>query len=283
MVLLMKPFEIMRHGRQGPTHTCMISQRARFMGPTWGPPGSCRPQVGPMLALWLMLSGLTWLVSAKVPDSYVTRASATMSLVWFSRNFRFSAPKGWIRWGLNKVTDVLQTKIFMNFTERILVWFKFNFKFVFMGQLKYSIIGPSNHLAQHGHFAQESHYSDVIMGAIASQITSLTIVYSTVYSGTDKRKHQSSASLAFVRGIHRWPVNSPHKWPVTRKMFPFDDVIIVYIIVSDSVWQWSAYLQNTWHLQKSNLWRMTTLDRNRKKYKTIIIIIGWGLTNQGNP
>ena len=37
---------------------------------------------------------------------------------------------------------------------------------------------------------------------------------------------QSSASLAFVRGIHRWPVNSPYKWPVTRKMFPFDDVIM---------------------------------------------------------
>ena len=70
-----------------------------------------------------------------------------------------------------------------------------------------------------------SHYSDVIMGALASQITSLTIVYSTVYSDTDQRKHQSSASLAFVRGIHRGPVNSPHKWLVTRKMFPFDDVI----------------------------------------------------------
>ena len=57
-------------------------------------------------------------------------------------------------------------------------------------------------------------------------ITSLTIVYSTVYSGADQRKHQSSASLAFVWGIHQWPVNSPHKWPVTRKMFPFDDVIM---------------------------------------------------------
>ena len=64
------------------------------------------------------------------------------------------------------------------------------------------------------------------MGAITSQITSLTIVYSTVYSDADQRKHQSSASLAFVGGIHRGPVNSPHKWPVTRKMFPFDDVIM---------------------------------------------------------
>ena len=70
------------------------------------------------------------------------------------------------------------------------------------------------------------HYGDVIMGAIVSQITSLTIVYSTVYSEADQTKHQSSASLAFVRGIHRGPVNSPHKWPVTRKMFPCDDVIM---------------------------------------------------------
>ena len=63
------------------------------------------------------------------------------------------------------------------------------------------------------------HYNDVIMGTIASQITSLTIVYSTVYSDADQRKQQSSASLAFMRGIQRWPVNSKHKWPVTRKMF----------------------------------------------------------------
>ena len=66
------------------------------------------------------------------------------------------------------------------------------------------------------------------MGAMVSQITSLTRVYSTIYSGADQIKHQSSASLAFVRGIHRWPVNSPHKWPVTREMFPFDDVIMLF-------------------------------------------------------
>ena len=71
------------------------------------------------------------------------------------------------------------------------------------------------------------HYSDVKMGPMMSQITSLTIVYSTVYSGANQRKHQSSVSLAFVRGIHWWPVNSPHKGPVTQKMFPFDDIIIL--------------------------------------------------------
>ena len=80
--------------------------------------------------------------------------------------------------------------------------------------------------ALYGFVLSRGHYGDVIMSMIASQITSLTIDYSTVYSDADQRKHQSSASLAFVRGIHRGPVNSPHKWPVTRKMFPFDDVIM---------------------------------------------------------
>ena len=81
------------------------------------------------------------------------------------------------------------------------------------------------------------HYCDVTMGRIASQITSLTIVYSIVYSDADQRKHQSSASLAFVWGIHRGLVNSPHKWPVTRKMFPFDDVIMVIF---------PGCMRNTW-------------------------------------
>ena len=55
------------------------------------------------------------------------------------------------------------------------------------------------------------HYNDVIMNTMASQITSLTIVYSSIYPDTGQRKYQSSASLAFVRGFHRWPVNSSHK------------------------------------------------------------------------
>ena len=65
------------------------------------------------------------------------------------------------------------------------------------------------------------------MGVMVSQITRLAIFYSTVCSEADQRKiNQSSGSLAFVRGIYRWPVNSPHKWPVTQKIFPFDDVIM---------------------------------------------------------
>ena len=72
------------------------------------------------------------------------------------------------------------------------------------------------------HITLRTHYNDVKMGTIASQITSLTIVFSTVCSDAYQRKHQSSAS--------RGPVNSPHKWPLTRKMLPFDDVIMVYSV-----------------------------------------------------
>ena len=90
------------------------------------------------------------------------------------------------------------------------------------------------------------HYNDVILGAMASQIISLTIVFSTVYLDTDQRKHQSSATLAFVRRIHRRPVNSPHKWPVTRKMFPFDDVFMDLRI-------WLGNTTVTHHLFQSDL------------------------------
>ena len=94
------------------------------------------------------------------------------------------------------------------------------------------------------------------MGAIASQITSLTIVHSTVYSDTDQRKRQSSASLAFVRGLHRGPVNSPHKWPVTRKMFPFDDVIMLFKSILVLV---TPVLRNFIWLYGMGLWQLTIL------------------------
>ena len=71
---------------------------------------------------------------------------------------------------------------------------------------------------------------------MASQITGVSIVCSAVCSGADQRKHQSSASLAFVKGIHRRPVDSPHKGPVTRKVFLFDDVIMMLPVRSGFVW-----------------------------------------------
>ena len=86
------------------------------------------------------------------------------------------------------------------------------------------------------HF-QQRHYGDVIMSAMAFQVTGVSIVYSKVFSGADQRKYQRPASLAFVI----WPMNSPHKRPVTRKMFPFDDVILASsscepVIMHHNVW-----------------------------------------------
>ena len=93
------------------------------------------------------------------------------------------------------------------------------------------------------------HYSNVIMSAMASQMTGVSIACSAVCSDTDQRKHQSSSSLAFERGIHRWSVDSPHKGPVTRKMFPFDDVLMWFIVNRITKnnrnfnWNWKMYFK----------------------------------------
>ena len=99
------------------------------------------------------------------------------------------------------------------------------------------------------------------------------IVYSAVYSGTDQRKHQSSASLAFLRGIriHRWPVNSPHKWLVTQKMFPFDDVIMAY---TPFPFQTPVLLHSSKH--DISIWLVPRLHRLRHPSKaTSITIKSW--------
>ena len=111
------------------------------------------------------------------------------------------------------------------------------------------------------------HYNGVITGAIASQITSPAIVYSTLYSGTHQRKHQSSASLAVVWGIHQWPVNSPHKGPVTQKMFPFDDVIM-YTVSS----RLPPALFFAWNHSIVMLWLVLT-SRNSKRVSCEIDIV----------
>ena len=120
--------------------------------------------------------------------------------------------------------------------------------------------------------------SDVIMGTMASQITSLTIVYSTINSGADQRKYQSSASLAFVRGIHRWPVNSPHKWPVMRRMSPFDDVIMFFVLCDDRpslTANWIPLTEGQWC--GSMLWRyhlllwMLLITWRQKQYVSILV------------
>ena len=72
------------------------------------------------------------------------------------------------------------------------------------------------------------HYSDVIMSVTASPISSVSIVCSTVCSGANQRNHQSSASLAFERGIHRWPENYPHIGHVAI-VYSFDNVIMISV------------------------------------------------------
>ena len=97
------------------------------------------------------------------------------------------------------------------------------------------------------------HYSDAIMGTMTSQITGVSIICPTVCSTAGQIKHQSSASLASVRGIHRWPVDSPHKGSVTRKMFPFDDVIMECDCVR-RVWCFSSSAQLiVWFGRESDL------------------------------
>ena len=92
-------------------------------------------------------------------------------------------------------------------------------------------------------FRESIHYNDVIMSTMASQITSLTIDYPNVYPRHRSKKTLKVSVLAFVRGFHRWPVKSPHKGPVMRKMFPFDDVIMSY----QKKWQCKIY-PNLTHL-----------------------------------
>ena len=96
------------------------------------------------------------------------------------------------------------------------------------------------------HFIRVIHYNDVIMSAMASQITFVSIVCSTVSSCAYQRKHQSSPSLAFVRGIRLWPWASLHKGSVTRKMFLFDDVIMLKLYLDISWGGWLGHIFVSW-------------------------------------
>ena len=128
------------------------------------------------------------------------------------------------------------------------------------------------------------------MCTIASEITSLTVVYSTVYSDADQRKHQSSASLAFVRGINRRPVNSPHKWPITRKMFSFDDVIILLLCHRSNHTITSVPVKQPWRIQVNKLMIKNDDINTTKRSTTVtwvfhvyIVLNGWYIFNVALP
>ena len=113
------------------------------------------------------------------------------------------------------------------------------------------------------------------MGAMAFQITSFTIVYSTVYSGADQRKHQSPASLAFVLRIHRRSVNSPHKWLVTRKMFPFDDAIMTF-----NVFRKTSSDDKTKQQVVKVLWYIGLIQRTTRWLSLLLVTNTWGQNAQ---
>ena len=140
------------------------------------------------------------------------------------------------------------------------------------------------------HFRQLSHswerYNNVIMGAIASQVTSHTIVYSTVYSDADQIKHQSSVSLAFVRGIHRGPVNSPHKWPETQKMSSVHDVIMKIIDRVIKAPHCILYAMPHYLVRSPHLWwaslhggRVSCIIQ-QKYYSAICVWWGWMINSR---
>ena len=111
-------------------------------------------------------------------------------------------------------------------------------------------------------------------------VTSLTIIYSTIYSGTDQRKHQSSAPLVFVGGIHRWHVNSPHtngQWGGKR----------FHLMTSSCCWFWQApwpiykdhtgrasfhFVTISWYTPK---WPLTTGKENSHVQICLEICFSW--------
>ena len=140
------------------------------------------------------------------------------------------------------------------------------------------------------------HYSDITMSTMASQITGVVIVYSTDCWGTDQRKHQSSASLDFVRGIHRWPVNSPHKGPVTWKIFPLDDIIMLiakilcWLVmsikaspVSQHTLQWRHNDQDSVSNHQPHGCLLSCLYRRRSKKTSKLRVTGLCVGNSPGP
>ena len=118
------------------------------------------------------------------------------------------------------------------------------------------------------------------MSAMTPLVTGVSLVYSSVCSGADQRKHQSSASLAYVRGIHRWPVYSLYKGPVTRKMFPFDDVImmkwLVCIVINETdLITCSTVLSHFVLTPVDVLWDIPRVSTDHNIYRPIFPIVNF--------
>ena len=161
----------------------LITQKAKFLGRTWGPPGSCRPQLGPMLEPCYQGSD-QW------PPSNialcVTKASAWNRTLHANHRRHLGEIQWFIDVNINILNFFVDIDCIKPSHEPILPYHE-RFSMAFNRE----------------QFHNKYHCDDVIMTTMAAQITILTVVYSTVYSDANQRKHQSSASLAFVWGIHR--------------------------------------------------------------------------------
>ena len=181
------------------------------------------------MSLWQYRNFLFWNEAGLV---YVM-THGTQLIVW-QRSFD---DLGLTDWGRHKMTAISQKAFLIDsfYKDVWCILTQLKLKFVPKGLTdKKSTLGDKPlftdaYMCQPASISNSlTYYSDVIISVMASEITGVSIACSTVYSGADQRKHQCSASLAFVRGIHRWPVDSPHKGSVTRKIFPFDDVMMFF-------------------------------------------------------
>ena len=109
------------------------------------------------------------------------------------------------------------------------------------------------------------------MNAMASQITDVSIVCSSVCSGADQRKHQSSSSLAFVRGIHRWPVDSAQTGLVTRKMFSFGNVIMLQYFLALNNHSFIHTPVQIWHLCLQMFKQLTVLGHHELETPSLLV------------
>ena len=199
------------------------------MGPTWGPPGSCRSQVGPMLAPSTLLSGLIRNKGAEI--QLVNRLNSAIPRNKDNANslLNRSQIENSVTLESNHGKRCMFYKILIDQDMPVCsLWHPENMESVAKGNVK------SDRLTS------LYNYSDFIMSAMASQITSIATLCSAVCSGAHQRIHQSFALLAFVRGIHRWLVDSPHKGPVTHKIFPFDAPLST-ALSSEKMW-WPCML-----------------------------------------
>ena len=130
--------------------------------------------------------------------------------------------------------------------------------------------------------ASDTVISDVIMGAMVSQITSLTTVYSTVYSGAENIKAPRHWPLCGP-WIHRGPVNAPYKWPVTRKMFPLDDVIMTTQILSSCLYvELQQLIQNICNAERNIQGTLTWVFRLLLKFQWHSIQRLWYVNTDSN-